>query len=82
MAGQYVSADESRRRRDLFRALLAECRRTASFEFERLFENDYEVLVTDEATRTDGGRFRNAEVLTFDGDEISKVEVYYGWNVE
>jgi ketosteroid isomerase-like protein len=55
---------------------------TAAFEFERLTELGDEVLVTYEATRTDGGRFRNTEVLTFDGDEISKVEVYYGWNVE
>jgi ketosteroid isomerase-like protein len=40
-----------------------------------------EVVATYEATRRDGSRFRNTEVLTFDGDKISKVEVYFGWNL-
>ncbi len=26
-------------------------------------------------------RFRNTEVLTFRGDQIAKVEVYFGWNL-
>jgi hypothetical protein len=34
-----------------------------------------------ESTKTDGNRFRNTEVLTFDGDKICKTEVYFGWNV-
>jgi hypothetical protein len=51
-------------------------------EFKRLVENGDEMIVTYEGERTDGGRFRNTEVLTFDGDEIRKVEVYYGWNLE
>src|SRR6201991_1026869 len=37
------------------------------FEFVRLVENGDEVLVTYEGTRKDGSRFRNTEVLTFDG---------------
>jgi hypothetical protein len=55
-----------------------------SFEFERLLEiGADEVLVTYVSTKADGRRFRNTEVLTFDGDEkISKVEVYFGWDVE
>ncbi|HWF32852.1 MAG TPA: nuclear transport factor 2 family protein [Solirubrobacteraceae bacterium] len=54
----------------------------ASFEFVRLIElgND-EVLVTYESTKTDGQRFRNTEVLTFTGEKICKVEVYFGWNL-
>jgi hypothetical protein len=40
------------------------------------------VIVTYEAERTDGGRFRNTEVLTFDGDKISKAEVYFGWDLD
>jgi ketosteroid isomerase-like protein len=56
--------------------------RIESFEFERLVEvGDDEVLVTYEATRTDGTRFRNTELLTFDGDRIARVEVYFGWDV-
>ena len=52
------------------------------FEYKRLVETGDEVVVTYEATKTDGKRFRNTEVLTFDGDSISKVEVYFGWDLE
>jgi ketosteroid isomerase-like protein len=55
---------------------------TESFEFRRLFEANDEVVVTYEATRTDGRRFRNTEIFGFDGDQISRVEVYFGWDVE
>jgi ketosteroid isomerase-like protein len=53
----------------------------AAFEFERLVESADEVFVTYDATRTDGSRFRNTEVLTFDGEKIAKAEVYFGWNL-
>ena len=52
-----------------------------SFEFERLAEVGDEVFVTYEATRADGSRFRNTEVMTFDGDKVAKVEVYFGWDL-
>ncbi len=32
-------------------------------------------------TKTDGKRFRHTEILSFDGEKISKVEVYFGWNL-
>jgi ketosteroid isomerase-like protein len=51
------------------------------YEFKRLIELGDEVLVTYEATRTDGSRFRNTEVLRFRGEKIVRVEVYFGWNV-
>jgi ketosteroid isomerase-like protein len=53
-----------------------------SFEFKRLAEIGDEVLVTYESTKTDSRRFRNTEILTFEGDRIAKVEVYFGWDVE
>jgi ketosteroid isomerase-like protein len=53
----------------------------ASFEFKRLVEIGDEVLVTYESTKTDGRRFRNTEILTFDGDKICRAEVYFGWDV-
>jgi ketosteroid isomerase-like protein len=54
----------------------------SSFEFKRLVEvDDEQVLVTYESTKTDGSRFRNTEIFTFDGDKISRVEVYFGWNL-
>ncbi|MGZ4270622.1 MAG: nuclear transport factor 2 family protein [Solirubrobacteraceae bacterium] len=56
--------------------------RIAAFAFTRLVESGDEVLVTYEATRTDGTRFRNTEVLTFAGDRIRRAEVYFGWNLD
>jgi ketosteroid isomerase-like protein len=53
-----------------------------SFDLVRLVENGDEVIITYESTKTDGRRLRNTEVLTFDGDQISKQEVYFGWDVE
>ncbi len=52
-----------------------------AFGFERLHEIGDEVVVTYEAERVDGTRFRNTEVLGFDGDRIRRVEVYFGWNL-
>jgi hypothetical protein len=53
----------------------------AAFELERLELVGDEVLVTYEATRTDGTRFRNTEILGFEGDRIARMEVYFGWDV-
>ena len=47
----------------------------------RLAEVGDEVLVTYEATRTDGTRFQNTEIFGFDGDRISRTEVYFGWDL-
>jgi ketosteroid isomerase-like protein len=52
-----------------------------SFEFVRLIEAGDEVVVTYESTKTDGKRLRNTEVLTFDGDKMSRAEVYFGWDL-
>jgi ketosteroid isomerase-like protein len=50
-------------------------------DFVRLVESGEEIIVTYESTRTDGTRFRNTEVLTFMGDKIRQVEVYFGWDL-
>jgi ketosteroid isomerase-like protein len=52
------------------------------FEFKRLIEAGDEVIVTYESKKTDGRRFRNTEVLTFEDDKICRAEVYFGWNLE
>ncbi len=52
-----------------------------AFEFKRLVEIGDEVLVTYESTKTDGRRFCNTEIHTFEGDKICKVEVYFGWDL-
>jgi len=56
--------------------------RIEAFEFTRLIEAGDEVIVTYETGTTDGRRFRNTEVLTFEGDRICRAEVYFGWNLE
>jgi ketosteroid isomerase-like protein len=55
--------------------------RGQEFEFVRLIESGDEVIVTYDLRRPDGSGGRNTEVLTFDGDRISKVEVYFGWDL-
>lgn len=52
-----------------------------AFEIQRLVEAGDEVIVTYESTKTDGHRFRNTEVLTFEADKIRRVEVYFGWDL-
>ncbi len=52
-----------------------------SYEFTRMLEQGDEVVVTYAATRTDDSRFCNTEVLTFEGDQMVKTEVYFGWNL-
>jgi hypothetical protein len=51
------------------------------YEFVRLTEVGDEVLVTYEATRTDGTRFCNTEIFGFRGDQIARTEVYFGWEL-
>lgn len=51
------------------------------FEFVRLLEAGDEVLVTYEMRRSDGGRGRNTEILTFRGEKLVGAEVYFGWDV-
>ena len=54
----------------------------ASFSYVRLQElGRGEVLVTYEAERTDGSRFRNTEIQTYAGEQLVKVEVYFGWDL-
>ena len=46
----------------------------------RLIESGDEVVVTYELKRPDGCGGRNTEVLTFCGDELNRIEVYFGWD--
>jgi hypothetical protein len=52
------------------------------FDIVRLIEHGDEVVATYEAETSSGVRGRNTEVFTFDGeDRITRIEVYFGWNV-
>jgi ketosteroid isomerase-like protein len=78
----YSPADVGIDRATYFERCWPNSERIESFDFIRLVEvGDREVLVTYESTKTDGSRFRNTEILTFDGDQVSKVEVYFGWDL-
>ena len=46
-----------------------------------MIEAGDEVVVTYEAERVDGSRFRNTEVHTIAGGKVASVEVYFGWNL-
>jgi len=52
-----------------------------AFDLVRVIEQGDEVVVTYEATRPDGTRFRNTEVFTVAGGAIRTVEVYFGWDL-
>jgi ketosteroid isomerase-like protein len=52
-----------------------------AIELKRLVESGDEVVVTYESRKVDGARFRNTEVLTFAGDKVARVEVYFGWDL-
>jgi ketosteroid isomerase-like protein len=78
----FSPADPGIDRERYFERCWANAALSAAYEFKRVLESGDEVLVTYEATRTDGTRFRNTEVLTFDADDrITRVEVYFGWDL-
>lgn len=56
--------------------------RGQEIEILRLIESRDEVVVTYELRRTEGSGGRNTEVLTFDGDKVKRIEVYFGWDLE
>lgn len=78
----YSPPDPGLDRAGYFERCWPNSRTLEAFEFVRLEELGDEVLVTYEATRDDGTRFRNTEIHSFDGNRISRVEVYFGWNLE
>ena len=49
-------------------------------DIQRLIESGDEVVVTYELIRPDGSGGWNTEVLTFDGDRVARIEVYFGWD--
>jgi ketosteroid isomerase-like protein len=78
----YSPADPGIHRATYFERCWPNAELIEAFEFKRLVEAGDEVIVTYESTRTDGSRFRNTEILTFEGDKISRAEVYFGWDLD
>jgi ketosteroid isomerase-like protein len=52
-----------------------------TYAYRRMVEAGDDVVVTYEAERRDGSRFRNTEVLTFSGGRLVGTEVYFGWDL-
>ncbi len=77
----YSPADVGIDRDAYFERCWPNAQRLRDYRFTRLVESGDEVIVTYECTRSDGTQFRNTEVLTFDGDRIAQVEVYFGWEL-
>jgi ketosteroid isomerase-like protein len=77
----FSPADPGIDRAQYFERCWPNAERLDRFEFVRLVADGDEVIVTYEATRTDGSRFRNTEVLTFEGEKICRAEVYFGWDL-
>ena len=53
---------------------------TEGFDFIHLIPGGDRVFVTYEG-RARGSRFRNTEILTVRGDQITEAEVYFGWSL-
>jgi ketosteroid isomerase-like protein len=77
----YIPADVGIDRSRYFERCWPNAELIADFQFTRLLEVGDEVVVTYQSTKTDGSRFCNTEVLTFEGEKLRKVEVYFGWNL-
>jgi ketosteroid isomerase-like protein len=52
-----------------------------SFDFIHLVPDGNRVFVTYEGRGAKGYRFRNTEILTVRGNQITDVEVYFGWTI-
>jgi ketosteroid isomerase-like protein len=53
----------------------------AGFDFIYMAPDGDRVLVTYEARKADGGRFRNTEILTIRTGQLVDAEVYFGWSL-
>jgi ketosteroid isomerase-like protein len=53
----------------------------ADFKFIHVIANNGVVVVTYEGSTNSGHRFRNTELLTVRGAQVSSVEVYFGWSI-
>ena len=51
-------------------------------EYVRVIEHDDEVVVTHEYAKPDGAKGRNTDIVTFAGDKVIRLEVYFGWDTK
>jgi len=67
-------------RDDFFKICWPEGANLKDIEYIRVIEHGDEVIVTHEYTKPDGATGRNTDIITFDGDKITRLEVYFGWD--
>src|ERR1700722_14791222 len=48
--------------------------------YVRLIESANEVVATYESIDSDGNKGRNTEIIGFNGEKVSTIEVYFGWS--
>jgi len=68
-------------RRTYFERCWPNSQQINDFRFVNVVPHEDKVFVTYEGTNVDGGRFRNTEILTLQGQKIVEVEVYFGWSI-
>lgn len=52
-----------------------------AFDLISVVADDDKVFVTYEAATADGSRFRNTEILRISNEQVTEVEVYFGWSL-
>lgn len=51
------------------------------FDLVHMAESGNDVFITYEGTSKSGRQFRNTEILRIEGNQVTSVEVYFGWNL-
>ena len=69
-------------RDELFKKCWPQGDNLKDIKYVRIIENADEVIVTHEYTKPDGSKGRNTDIVTFDGDKIVRLEVYFGWGIK
>lgn len=64
-----------------FRRCWPNSARIRGFDFVRVMASGEQVIVTYEGQSTQGGKFRNTEVLSIRAGQIHEAEVYFGWSI-
>ena len=53
-----------------------------NIKYVRILEHANEVVVTHEFIKPDGIRGCNTDIITFADDKITRLEVYFGWDIK
>lgn len=69
-------------RREFFEKCWPEGRNLKDIRYVRIIENAEEVVITHEYIKPDGVKGCNTDILSFDGDKIIRLEVFFGWDIK